>query len=256
MVIKMKFDEMVSDNKADKRAKTLKYVIIGVAAVTVFFVLYFLIKAMMGGNKPTAKVESLDTNSRLVQSLYTSVHDFKSTSPYWMYDGEKGSIIANMSESSKLVLAYLNLKGSDFLEADDCSKLLQENNYGKLVCSDKTIIKREDVERSYREVFGDGITMSTGSVKVNPDNDTYVYDESIDSYVLYSKNNKKDNFSKDYKYNYDVYQAEREGDTIRIYESLEVENKSGTIVESVKYLYTFKLDTDNLYTYYSIEEVR
>lgn len=251
----MKFEEMVSNKSATKKAKTLKIAILAIIVITVFFVLYFLLKALMGGNEKPVQVEKLDTNSRLVQSLYTSVHDFKSTSPYWMYGGEKSSIIADMTESNKMVLAYLNLKASDFLEADDCTKLTQENSYGKLVCSDKTIIKREDVERSYKEVFGDQYSMSTGNIKVNPSNDTYVYDESIDSYVLYSKNSGKENFSKDFQYNYNVYQAEREGGTIRIYESLEVIDKNNVVRESVKYLYTFKLADDNLYSFFSIEEV-
>lgn len=252
----MKFEEMVSNKSATKKAKTLKIAILAAIVITVFFVLYFLLKALMGGNEKPVQVEKLDTNSRLVQSLYTSVHDFKSTSPYWMYGGEKSSIIADMTESNKMVLAYLNLKASDFLEADDCTKLTQENSYGKLVCSDKTIIKREDVERSYKEVFGDQYSMSTGNIKVNPSNDTYIYDESIDSYVLYSKNSGKENFSKDFQYNYNVYQAEREGETIRIYESLEVIDKNNVVRESVKYLYTFKLADDNLYSFFSIEEVK
>lgn len=252
----MKFEEMVSNKSATKKAKTLRIAMLAAIVITVFFVLYFLLKALMGGNEKPVQVEKLDTNSRLVQSLYTSVHDFKSTSPYWMYGGEKSSIIADMTESNKMVLAYLNLKASDFLEADDCTKLTQENSYGKLVCSDKTIIKREDVERSYKEVFGDQYSMSTGNIKVNPSNDTYIYDESIDSYVLYSKNSGKENFSKDFQYNYNVYQAEREGETIRIYESLEVIDKNNVVRESVKYLYTFKLADDNLYSFFSIEEVK
>ena len=252
----MKFEEMVSNKSATKKAKTLKIAMLAAIVITVLFVLYFLLKSLMGGNEKPVQVEKLDTNSRLVQSLYTSVHDFKSTSPYWMYGGEKSSIIADMTESNKMVLAYLNLKASDFLEADDCTKLTQENSYGKLVCSDKTIIKREDVERSYKEVFGDQYSMSTGNIKVNPSNDTYIYDESIDSYVLYSKNSGKENFSKDFQYNYNVYQAEREGETIRIYESLEVIDKNNVLRESVKYLYTFKLADDNLYSFFSIEEVK
>ena len=252
----MKFEEMVSNKSATKKAKTLKIAMLAAIVITVFFVLYFLLKSLMGGNEKPVQVEKLDTNSRLVQSLYTSVHDFKSTSPYWMYGGEKSSIIADMTESNKMVLAYLNLKASDFLEADDCTKLTQENSDGKLVCSYKTIIKREDVERSYKEVFGDQYSMSTGNIKVNPSNDTYIYDEAIDSYVLYSKYSGKEIFSKDFQYNYNVYQAEREGETIRIYESLEVIDKNNVVRESVKYLYTFKLADDNLYSFFSIEEVK
>ena len=143
------------------------------------------------------------------------------------------------------------------MAADDCTALPSENAFGKLVCSDKTIIKREDVERSYQEVFGDRFQMSTDvNIKVNPNNDTYVYNEDIDSYVLYSKGTNDDLFSKDFTYNYDIYKAEREGDTVRVYESLDVEDKTGSIVESAKYLYTFKMSDDNLYSFYSIESLK
>lgn len=252
----MKFDEMVSNKKATNKASKIRLLLIIGVSVVVIVILYFVFKLIFSGNNTKNKVVTLDKNSRLVQSLYTSVHDFKSSSPYWMYSNEKSSIIADMTEDNKMVLAYLNLKGTDFLAADDCSSLPNENSYGKLVCSDKTIIKREDVERSYKEVFGDKFMMSTGSMKVNPDNDTYVYNEDIDSYVLYSKNKDEEPFSKDFTYDYDIYRAERDGNTVRIYESLDVSDKTNTVVESAKYLYTFVMSDDNLYSYYSIESVK
>ena len=252
----MKFDEMVSNKKATNKASKIRLLLIIGVSVVVIVILYFVFKLIFSGNNTKNKVVTLDKNSRLVQSLYTSVHDFKSSSPYWMYSNEKSSIIADMTEDNKMVLAYLNLKGTDFLAADDCSRLPNENSYGKLVCSDKTIIKREDVERSYKEVFGDKFMMSTGSMKVNPDNDTYVYNEDIDSYVLYSKNKDEEPFSKDFTYDYDIYRAERDGNTVRIYESLDVSDKTNTVVESAKYLYTFVMSDDNLYSYYSIESVK
>ena len=256
MVIQMKFDEMVSNKKATNKASKIRLLLIIGVSVVVIVILYFVFKLIFSGNNTKNKVVTLDKNSRLVQSLYTSVHDFKSSSPNWMYSNEKSSIIADMTEDNKMVLAYLNLKGTDFLAADDCSSLPNENSYGKLVCSDKTIIKREDVERSYKEVFGDKFMMSTGSMKVNPDNDTYVYNEDIDSYVLYSKNKDEEPFSKDFTYDYDIYRAERDGNTVRIYESLDVSDKTNTVVESAKYLYTFVMSDDNLYSYYSIESVK
>lgn len=252
----MKFDEMVSNKNATNKASKIRLLLIIGVSVVVIVILYFVFKLIFSGNNTKNKVVTLDKNSRLVQSLYTSVHDFKSSSPYWMYSNEKSSIIADMTEDNKMVLAYLNLKGTDFLAADDCNSLPNENSYGKLVCNDKTIIKREDVERSYKEVFGDKFMMSTGSMKVNPDNDTYVYNEDIDSYVLYSKNKDEEPFSKDFTYDYDIYRAERDGDTVKIYESLDVSDKTNTVVESAKYLYTFVMSDDNLYSYYSIESVK
>ena len=40
----MKFDEMVSNNNATKKVNILKFVIIGVVAITIFLVLYFILK--------------------------------------------------------------------------------------------------------------------------------------------------------------------------------------------------------------------
>ena len=252
----MKFDEMISKSKSTKKSFNTKMLFLAVVGI-LGIILVIYVFTSISSSKKTIEITSLDKNSRLVQSLYTTVHDFKSTSPYWMYDGESSSLISNMSESNKMVLAYLNLKGVDFLEAEDCSSLPSENAYGKLVCSDRTIIKREDVERSYQEVFGDGFLMTTDvNIKVNPNNDTYVYIEDVDSYVLYTQGSKDELFSKDFTYNYDIYKAEKEGDVVRVYESLDVEDKTGVIVESAKYLYTFKMSDDNLYSFYSIESVK
>lgn len=125
----MKFDEMVSNKNATNKASKIRLLLIIGVSVVVIVILYFVFKLIFSGNNTKNKVVTLDKNSRLVQSLYTSVHDFKSSSPYWMYSNEKSSIIADMTEDNKMVLAYLNLKGTDFLAADDCSSLPNENSY-------------------------------------------------------------------------------------------------------------------------------
>ena len=252
----MKFDEIPATNSSSNGSKKnfiFLLVLIGVVITVIVLIVYSMLSSR---NSQPVK---LDTNSRLVQSLYTSVHDFKSNSPYWMYEGENSSSIANMTESNKMVLAYLNLKASDFLEPDNCELLPQESYYGKLVCSNKTIIKREDVERSYKEVFGDKVTLNTAvNMRVNPEYDIYVYNSEQDAYILYSSATEadKDKFSKVFKYRYNIYQAEKEGNTIRIYEELTVERVStGTVENQSKYLYTFVLGEDNMYNYTNIEKI-
>ena len=47
----MKFEEMVSNKSATKKAKTLKIAMLAAIVITVFFVLYFLLKSLMGGNE-------------------------------------------------------------------------------------------------------------------------------------------------------------------------------------------------------------
>ena len=122
----MKFDEMVSKSKSTKKSFNTKMLFLAIIGIVGIIIVIFVFKTIFSG-KEKVTVVSLDKNSRLVQSLYTTVHDFKSTSPYWMYDGESSSIIADMTEGNKMVLAYLNLKGVDFLAADDCTSLPSEN---------------------------------------------------------------------------------------------------------------------------------
>ena len=47
----MKFDEMISNKNATKKVNTLKIVIIVVVAITIFLVLYFILKGVFGGNE-------------------------------------------------------------------------------------------------------------------------------------------------------------------------------------------------------------
>lgn len=253
----MKFDDIPAsgNGKGGKGNNNLMFILI-VAVVVILFVV-LIVYSIVSSKSNNGKVVQLDTNSRLVQSLYTSVHDFKSNSPYWMYEGENSPLIVNMTESNKMVLAYLNLKASDFLEADNCERLPQENFYGKLVCSDKTIITKEDVERSYREVFGDRVTVNTTvNIKADLKYNTYVYNSEFDSYVLYSKGEDTTQKDSKYKYVYKIYNAESQGDEVRVYEELTVENTStGTVENQSKYRYTFVLGDDNIYSYTSIEKL-
>ena len=101
----MKFDEMVSKSKSTKKSFNTKMLFLAIIGIVGIIVVIFVFKAIFSG-KEKVTIVSLDKNSRLVQSLYTTVHDFKSTSPYWMYDGESSSIIADMTEGNKMVLAY------------------------------------------------------------------------------------------------------------------------------------------------------
>lgn len=255
MVIIMKFDEIPATTKSNS-TKQNKSLFIPILIIIIIVVIILIVYSVTTSSN--SSVVALDPKSRLVQSLYTSVHDFKSTSPYWMYEGENSSSIADMTEGNKLVLAYLNLKASDFLAADNCDILPQETYYGKLVCSDKTLVMREDVERSYREVFGDTVSLNTAvNMKVNPNDEVYVYNSEQDAYILYSSATENpDKFSKMFNYIYDVYKAEKVGNTIRIYEELTVERVStGAVENKSQYVYTFVLAEDNLYSYTSIEKI-
>lgn len=251
------FDENPSPSmevsKKPKGNGKIKIILIAIVVITIVGIVVVL--SLSGSKKEEAPVQ-LDVNSRLVQSLYVTVHDFKSASPYWMYENENSSNISSMTEINKMALTYLNLKGVDFQAVDDCSKLEPSlPEYGKLVCGERTKIDRADVQRSYSEIFGDGATITTAvAMKVDPKYDTYVYDPSQDAYFLYSKATENDKKIKTgYKYNFQIYKAEKQGDIIQIYESLEVTNSSGGVELTTKYRYTFRYGSDMLYSYINVE---
>ena len=252
----MKFSEMASSRKAERRAKMMKLILTIIAIIVVIILLVVLTKYVSkkssGKTSTDTTVVTLNTESRLVQSLYSTVHAFNAPSPYWMYENE--SSIANMSESHKLALTYLNLNGLDFQTApNDCEGLELENSYGKIVCNNRTIVKRDAVYRSYREIFGDNAQLTNEPMKVNYDTDTYVYNANIDAYVLYSTY--KTPKGSHYTYDYSIYKAERIGNMVKIYESLDVRRENGAVEVSAKYVYTFKMADDGLYSYETIQKV-
>ena len=247
-------NDMGGSNGSKKKADG-KFKMILIAAIVVVIIIGVVVYSMLSKPKEATTVE-LDVNSRLVQSLYVTVHDFKSSSPYWMYQNENSSNISSMTEVNKMVLTYLNLKGVDFQAVDDCSSLTQSlQDYGKLVCGDRTRIDREDVQRSYSEIFGDGAQITTATaMKVDSKYETYVYDGTIDAYLLYTRATETDKPTKtSFNYDYNIYKAEKTGDIIQIYESLEVTNSSGGVELTTKYRYTFEFGDDMLYSYTNVE---
>lgn len=262
----MKFEEIASfDNNgasygndmggSSKKKANGKFKTIIIAAVVIVLIIVVVVYKMFSKPKEPERV-ALDVNSRLVQSLYVTVHDFKSSSPYWMYQNENSSNISSMTEVNKMVLTYLNLKGVDFQSVENCSSLTQSlPDYGKLVCGERTKIYREDVQRSYSEIFGDKAQITTATaMKVDPKYETYVYDATIDAYLLYTRATETDKPTKtSFRYNYDIYKAEKIGNIIQIYESLEVTNSSGGVELTTKYRYTFEFGDDMLYSYTTVE---
>lgn len=258
----MKFEEITSYNDGatpnmntnkKKKGNSKLLLFIGIAIIVIIVVV--VIFSMSGNKKETGPVE-LDVNSRLVQSLYVTVHDFKSSSPYWMYENENSNNISSMTEINKMALTYLNLKGVDFQAVEDCKDLTESlPDYGRLVCGERTKIDREDVQRSYSEIFGDNATLTTAvAMKVDPKYETYVYNPAEDAYFLYTKATENDKKTRTgYKYDFQIYKAEKQGDIIQIYESLEVTNSTGGIELTTKYRYTFRYESDMLYSYVNVE---
>lgn len=249
----MKFDEISTKSKSKfkKYGSTIISIFVFVVVLVLFFTLYsYLFKETVPKN--TDEATDLKKDDLLVRELYSKVHDFNEKDSFWIYKNETGRLVSNMTEATKMSLVYINLKISDFSEID-CDKVPSSIlGYESYTCSDKTkVVKLDRIERVYKELFGKKGKVNTSStIRIDPyDSGVYVYLKEIDAYVLYSREvNIIDN---DSNYSYEIIDVNNSNDEIRIYEevtnnSLEVNNKS-------KYVYTFKLESDGIYTYYSRE---
>jgi len=254
----MKFDELPDKKKNKKIGKWFIIALIAIIIMVSIGALIFYVAKTLNSSKKESTVETgpviLDVNNRLVQSLYYKVHDFHSYSPYWIYSGESVNMIASLSTKAKNSLAYLNLKNSDFYEVDCNSVPKTIEGYPNFSCvNGKNAISRNDFLRAHRDLYGAASEVDTDIViKANPvETKVYVYVSNIDSYVLYS--NGKEGRTES-KYDYQLTKAEKNDNFIKIYESIAYESATGT-QKHITYVYTFKMEDDNLYTYYSIQSI-
>lgn len=250
----MKFDDIVS-NSEQKTSRFSKYKssIFAFAVFLVVLILFFIIYYFI--NRGTYKnnnisVKGLDKNDVLIQTLYSRVHDFNSSEPFWMYQNERGSLVSNFTESNKMSLVYINLRNNDF-SSIDCSTIDKViDNY---TCSGNTkSIKLSNVDRVYRELFGNDSSLNKSAI-IKTDlygNGIYSYVDEIDSYVLFT-NKSPDTIPNVSNYEYVLDSVDSSNDEIKIYEV--VTDNSKTSNNIYKYVYTFKLNNNGLYTYYSRE---
>ena len=250
----MKFDDIVS-NSEEKTSKFSKYKssILAFGVFLVVLILFFSIYGLINRDKtPKNNNTSVEISKDdvLIQSLYSKVHDFNSSEPFWMYQNERGSLISNMTESNKMSLVYINLKVSDFSTVECSSVNKIPDNY---TCNEKTkSIKLSDVDRVYREIFGNASKINTSAI-IKTDiysNEIYSYVDDFDSYVLLTNKNPK-TISGVSNYKYTLEKVDISNNEIKIYEEITDSSKTSNNVDN--YIYTFKLDSNGLYTYYSRE---
>ena len=252
----MKFSDIVS-NSDEKNSKFSKYkssifsFIVFVVVLSLFFVIYCFINRDNASRSDTPSVKTIYKDDVLVQTLYNKVHDFNSSEPFWMYQNERGSLISNMTESNKMSLVYINLKNSD-ISSIDCSSI--SKTFDNYTCSGNTkSIKLSNVDRVYRELFGNDSKLNKSAI-IKADmygNSIYSYIDEIDSYVLYTSKDQKD-ISDGSNYQYVLDGVDNSDSEIKIYEEITDSSKTSNNVN--KYVYTFKLSDNGLYTYYSREE--
>ena len=216
--------------------------------------------------------EELDINSRLVQSLYGKVVlDDDTNYKYFMYENNDNYIVSDASSSSKLTLAYYNLKATDIrtLSSDisDLSSVSQTNtisglNYSYVLDNEEfdngvrsyytvSFIPYDKMNNSYRDLFGDDAVIDK-SVPIKTDYYNvryYIYNETLDGYVPYITEGGGTSGS---YFVGKVTKAIKSDGEILIYESVEeVPLGDGIEVASPStYVYTFQVEDDG-YTFIS-----
>ncbi len=248
----MKFDDIVTqkNSKFSKYKSSIFAFGVFLTVLIIFFVVYYFINRDSTSKNNNTSVRSLYKSDVLVQTLYSRVHDFNSSEPFWMYQNERVDIINNLTESNKMSLVYINLKNNDFSNID-CSKIDEVlDNY---TCSGNAkSIKLSNVDRVYRELFGNDSNLNKSAI-IKADlygNVVYSYVDKIDSYVLFTSKSPK-TISDVSNYQYVLDSVDSTSDEIKIYEV--ITDNSKTSNNTYKYVYTFKLNNDGLYTYYSRE---
>lgn len=254
----MKFDEMVSE----KTSITIKSrIVISILSIALVLTLGYIVcdKILFNQkNKEREQEVSLNTDSRIVKTLYNRIHDFQSSNPFWLYQNENNNLISSMTEGAKMSLVYLNLKETDFISSDCVNMPVTISGYPEHKCtSGKFQIKRENIERVYKELFGTNTSVNTSvMIKTNQEvTGLYLYVSSLDSYILYSIPSVAENTT--LKYQYQVTKASKTstGD-IQLYEVVAIQDTSSNTKKEEEYRYTFRLDNDGMYTYYSRDKTK
>lgn len=258
-------------NNKNEKGKVSYYLILASIFVVVFscgFVVCDLVSNSMyhkSNDKNSEKVGSdenksinLDVNSRLVKRLYNMVYDErygKSTS--WIYPKQEKILVSELSSEARLALVFSNIDYSDMKYAYNvCSSNPTINISGKeYVCNDKgsyTIINKTVVDRVYKELFGSNAVISEQENYMFTDiSKGNVYVKSAGDYwVLYTTI--AGNIGA-YNTQRTITKAVQTDKELKIYETIVITDpESKSTKEEV--IYTFKLEDDGMYTYYSREE--
>lgn len=220
----------------------------------------------------SSKKEELDVNSRLVQSLYNKVVlPDNSSHKYFMYEDNDNYVASDASSSSKLTLAYYNLKVTDIrtLSSDisDLSSVSQTNtisglNYSYVLDNEEfdngfhsyytiSFIPYDKMSNSYRDLFGaDAVIDKSIPIKTDCYNVRYyIYNETLDGYIPYITEG--GGISGSY-FTVEIIKAVKKDNQILIYEFVkEIPLGDGIEVrDSSTYVYTFQIEDDG-YTFIS-----
>lgn len=246
----MKFDDI---NEVKRRKNSKNAGIIIVALIIVVILIIILISSLIP-KEETASTPTITVDSRISRTLYKKVHAFDND-PFWMYSDEDTKIVPDMKETTKMILVYNNLKKSDFRELN-CNKIPSSETYENYKCPGTTtlMVDKSVVDDVYRDLFGSNSSSSSSLMKVDSEkNEVYIYLKDLDAYVLYTKEKPTQKEIKKI-YKYEFIKTIVVDDKLLLYEVVTEKDLETKKLSRNRYVYTFKLDNDGLYNYYSFEK--
>ena len=206
----------------------------------------------------TNEVQKLETDSRLVRTLYNEVtYDTSSCEGLWEYTGGERSnnefIVKGTNERVKMRLVYrLMAQGSaKEVELEDVPEV---SGYLKVEPSNPSTVSHafslNYVEGLYKQLFGDKAKLDTSvNIEATPGGTkVYIFDDSTKKYYPYYSS---EEFTCGKGIESTILdKAEQKGNTITIYQSA-VYKEEGKNKETYNYVYRFEKAEDGLYNFVS-----
>lgn len=219
-----------------------------------------VVKSNTNNKSATKKERKLDINSRLVKNLYRIVYDDrKGNLNSWIYPDVDKLLISEMDPASKLKLVMSNMESAYFSE-NDCNIIGAKTitvNKQRYMCdvSVDGYISVDNVLNKYTQLYGnsDDFDKTLSIVASGAENAIFVYavDKATnkEGYYRYISSN---NSTEDYTYTRKLVKATETNGIISITENIVITDNAGQTKEE-NIVYTFKLEDDGVYTYYSRE---
>lgn len=194
-----------------------------------------------------------------MQNLYKEVGSNNEYMPYWMYNGDEinqdNIDIQKMPEVNKMELVYENIRQSDIFGIS-CNAIPEKPEIGQCNQSRGTYkISKEAVEQTYRKLYGSNAQLDLSTIMYTDVHKVgrYSYVDTLDAYVLYSI---EEGGTSATRYQKELIKAEKFGNQVKLYEKLTVSSLDTTQkVTTENYIYTFKKEKEEMYTYITREKV-
>lgn len=194
-------------------------------------------------------VKELDINSSLVKQLYKKVSPYvDSDYSLWLYD-YKDFYSDKATEEEKMKVVGMNLTQNVYTDNSGAPAKLDDFT---ILTTGKNgeAYTREYVDSIYKDIFGSSSVLNK-DVRIFLNSNMLVYISSLDKYYKYGTEGTGGYNS--YR-NPKLIKAVQNGSELKIYESVEIYDDpiNDTVKTSdCEFVYTFKIDSQNKYIFYS-----